>query len=429
MKILIQNAILISMDDSRPNVEYGMDVLIEGEKISRISKKISTKDVDKIIDASGKVLMPGLINTHTHIAMSIFRETIDGLKLQDWLEKKIWPMEDKMTDDDVYYASLLSFVEMIKTGCSTANDMYFGTDSVIRAKDELGIRLQATIPLLSTAGVKDEEIRLKKFREMIFKYQNHDDTLSFNVGIHGLYTSNLAFVRKCILMAKELQLPVHIHFCEDANEVQTIKDAYHKDPVDVLVDEFADVPTILAHGVKLSNDDFIKMKPYDFSISSCPISNLKLGCGIPKVSQMLQNDILVSLGTDGQGSGSNLDMFEVMKFTALLQKGVEEDPMLLPAYDVLKMATINGAKTLKLDHVVGSIEVGKYADLILLNMDDVLLKPTNNILSQIVYNAKGYHVDTTIINGRVLMEKRILNIPYNEQELCEKCEFVIKRIF
>ena len=400
MKTLIKKCNLISMDENREKYEETIDILIEDKKIVKIEKYIKEK-ADKTIDATGKVIMPGLINTHSHISMSIFRETVDGYKTQDWLKEKIWPMEDKLQENDIYWATLLSCIEMIKTGTTTVNDMYFMTDKIIEAALKSGIRLQTTRTLMGYEE-KDEE-RIKELEELIERYKQ--DTISFNVGIHGLYTSNEKYVKKCIQFAREKKLPVHMHFCENEQEKEDIKKAYNvKSPVEVINRNFSETHNILAHSVKLNIEDIKQLKKTNSYISHCPISNLKLGCGVAKIEEMLENDICVSLGTDGQGSGSNLDMFETMKFTALLQKGINENPEVLPAYEVLKMATINGAKALRLDKEIGSIEVGKKADIIMLNLDDILTQPINNIFAEIVYNAKGTNVETAIINGNIVME-------------------------
>ena len=428
MKIIIKNATLISMDENREKVEENVDILINNDKIERIEKNIEFINNAKVIEATGKIVLPGLINTHAHVPMSIFRETIDGYNLQDWLTKKIWPMEDKLTRDDIYYASYLSFIEMIKTGCTTINDMYFLAEDEIKAMEETGIRLQTTRTLMNIAGDEDGNNRLIELKKLLDEYRNKNDKLTFNVAIHGLYTSNEQYVKKCIEFAKENDLPVHIHFCENSKEVQDIKNAYEAEPIQVLKRNFEGVHTILAHSVKLSEDDIKEMKGMDVAISHCPVSNLKLGCGIAKIEKMLQNGINVSIGTDGQGSGSNLDLFEAMKYTALLQKGITENPEVIPSYEVLKMATINGAKALKLEKQIGSIKEGKQADLIILNIDDVLMKPQNDVISEIVYNAKGSNVETTIVNGRVLMENRKLYQNIKENEIYEKCEEIINRI-
>ena len=179
--------------------------------------------------------------------------------------------------------------------------------------------------------------------------------------------------------------------------------------------------------IKVSEEDIDEIKDMDISVAHCPVSNLKLGCGIAKVKYMLDNGINVALGTDGQGSGSNLDLFEAMKFTALLQKGVTENPECMPAYEVLKMATINGAKALGLEEKIGTIEEGKLADIIIIDIDDVKIKPINDLISEIVYNVKGSNVVTTIVNGKILMENRKLLID-KEKQIYEECDKIIKRI-
>lgn len=423
MKTLIKRCNLISINENREKYEENIDILIEDKKIVKIEKDIKEK-ADKTIDTTGKIIMPGLINTHSHISMSIFRETVDGYKTQDWLKEKIWPMEDKLQEEDIYWATLLSCIEMIKTGTTTVNDMYFMTDKIIEAALKSGIRLQTTRTLMGYEE-KDEK-RIKELEELIEKYKQ--DTVSFNVGIHGLYTSNEKYVKKCIGFAKEKNLPIHMHFCENEQEREDIKKDYNvQSPVEVINRDFYETHNILAHSVKLDTEDIKQLKKTNSYISHCPISNLKLGCGVAKIQEMLKSNICVSLGTDGQGSGSNLDMFETMKFTALLQKGINETPEVLPAYEVLKMATINGAKALKLDKEIGSIEVGKKADIIMLNLDDILTQPINNIFAEIVYNAKGTNVEMTMINGNIVMEHEKIG-GIQEKDIIDKCNDIIERI-
>ena len=422
MKILIKNCNLISMSENRKKYEPNMDILIEDNKIKRIEKNIN-EDCEKVINASGKVVMPGLINTHSHISMSIFRETVDGLKTQDWLTQKIWPMEDKLTNEDIYYATMLSCIEMIETGCTCINDMYFMTEDIIKAALESGVRLQTTRTLMGHN--KEDLIRLDELNNLLENYKY--ETITFNAGIHGLYTSNEEYAKKCVDFAEEKNLPIHMHFCENTQEREDIKRDYNvEEPSDVIKRDFKGIHNILAHSVKISDKDIQNLKETNTYIAHCPVSNLKLGCGIAPITKMVEEGLCVSLGTDGQGSGSNLDMFETMKFTALLQKGINENPEDLPAYEVLKMATINGTKALNLNET-GKIEEGKLADLIIINMEETITNPINNIFAEIVYNVKGSNVDTTIINGKVLMENRkISNV--NKKEIIQKCEEIINRI-
>lgn len=427
MKTLIKNATLISMSENREKIEENVDVEIIDSKITKIAKNIEVSGADKVIEAKEKIVMPGLINTHAHVPMSIFRETVDGCNLQDWLTKKIWPMEDKLTNEDIYYASYLSFLEMIKTGTTTINDMYFMTEDIIKAAVECGIRLQTTRTLMDAGSDALGEERLSELKKLIEKYKNYNDCITLNVGIHGLYTSSREYVQKCIKFAKENELLLHMHFCENTKEVQDIEKAYNEKPIDVLEKEFKDEKVILAHAVKLNEEEIEKLaKNKSVSVSHCPVSNLKLGCGIANITKMIKEGINVSIGTDGQGSGTNLDLFESMKFAALLQKGISEEPTQMPAYEVLKLATINGAKALGLEEKIGSIEEGKQADLIILNLDTVVTKPVNDLISDIVYNVKGNNVETTIVNGKILMENKQLKI--KENDIYDKCKQIIERI-
>ena len=424
MKILIKNACLISMSEKREKIEEDIDIKIEDNKIVQIGKELSDTEMDKVIDAKGKIVMPGLINTHSHASMSIYRETADGYILQDWLTKKIWPMEDKMTNEDIYEAALLSFIEMIKTGTTTMNEMYFMTEDIIKAAEELKIRLQTSRVLMNIdgGGLK----RFNELKQLLNKYKDKDELITFNIAIHGLYTCSEEYVQKCIDFAKEKELPIHMHYCENTKEVEDIKNFYKRMPIDVLESNFIGYKILLAHCVKLTNTEIERLKKLDVSVAHCPISNLKLGCGIANINEMVKQGINVSLGTDGQGSSCNLDMFEVMKFTALLQKGINEDASIFPAYEILKMATINGAKALGLEDKIGSIEEGKCADLIILETNSVVMNPINDLISDIVYNAKGSNVITTIVNGNILMEDR--KTKFDEKEIFEKCKKIIDRI-
>ncbi len=392
----------------------------------KIGKNIEQTENVKIIDAKNKICMPGLINTHTHISMSIFRETLDGYTLQDWLNNKIWPMEDKLTKEDIYYASLLSCIEMITTGTTMANDQYWMAEETIKAANELGMRLEVTRTINDVQGLQKQ--RLEELEKLIEEYNHKYDNITLNIGIHGLYTTGEETVKTSIEMAKKYGMNVHIHFCENEQETLDIKKAYNvSSPVEVLKKYFTETNNILAHVVKVNDQEIQELKKLKVSVSHCPISNLRLGCGIAKIQKMLENGINVSLGTDGQGSGSNLDMFETMKFTGLLQKGVNENPKNLDSYEILKMATINGAKALRQEDKIGSIEEGKMADIIILDLNTETCIPNGNIFSSIVYNAKGYNVCHTIINGKLVMENRQIG-GIDKEKIYQKCAEIIERI-
>lgn len=425
MKILIKNCNLISMSEKREKFEENIDIFINNERIEKIDRNITLEDYDKVIDATGKVVMPGLINTHTHIPMSIFRDTLDGYGLQEWLNDRIWPMEDKLNEEDIYYASLLSCIEMIKTGTTCFNDQYFMTNAIISAATKVGIRAHCTRTLMDISGGIEE--RLEELEKLINKYLN-SDMVTINVGIHSLYTCTKECVERAVDLAKKYNLYVHMHFAENSNEIEDIKKLHNtNNPINLLEKYFKDIHLVLAHCVKIKKEEMQSLKTLDINVAHCPISNLKLGCGIAKINDFIKNEINVSLGTDGQGSGNNLDMFEVMSYTALLQKGINEDATLLPAYEVLKMATINGAKALNKESKIGSIKEGKNADLIIVNLKSEKTEPVNDVFSNLVYNARGNNVETSIINGKIVMENRKTNIQ-NEEELYNKCKSIINRI-
>lgn len=299
-------------------------------------------------------------------------------------------------------------------------------DEIIKAALYTGVKLQTTRTLSDLTN--DGEKRLIELEELINKYKDKEENITLNVGIHGFYTSNAPYIEKCANLARKYNLLVHIHFCENAKEREDIKKAYFvESPVELIKKYFKDLHVVLAHSVKLTKEEIEELASNNIHVSHCPVSNLKLGCGIANIAYMLNKGINVSIGTDGQGSGSNLDLFEAMKYTALLQKGIIENPKELPAYEVIKMATINGAKALGLEEKIGSIEEGKSADIIILDLNTVVTIPINNIFSEIVYNVKGTNVETTIINGKIVMENRIVK-GLNEEIIYEKCNQIIQRI-
>ena len=426
MKTLIKNCNLISMDKDRDKIEYGIDILINDNKIERIDKNINTNDDSiKIINAENKYVLPGFINTHAHIGMSIFRESVDGYTTQDWLTQKIWPIEDRLTDEDVYSSTLLSCGELIKTGTTTVNDHYFFENSVMKAILDSGMRAEMTRVVMDNVG--DINQRFDELEKLIKENKDKYDRISLNVGIHGLYTSSSVCVKIGIELAKKYNLNVHMHYLENAQESGDISNNYNgRKPHEIVREYFGETNNIFAHCVKLTNDDFEVLKDYNISVAHCPVSNLKLACGVADLKKMKENNINISLGTDGQGSGCNLDMFETMKFAGLLQKGINEDPTLFPAYEILKMATINGAKALNKQHLIGSVKEDKLADLIILDMSDILVQPINDIFSDIVYNAKGTNVETTIINGNIVMENRKLT-NVDEKDTINKCKNILEK--
>lgn len=293
MKILIKNCNLISMSEKREKYEEGIDILINNDKIEKIKKDISKDNCDKVIDAQAKIVMPGLINTHTHIPMSIFRDTLDGYGLQEWLNDKIWPMEDKLNEEDVYYASILSCIEMIKSGTTCFNDQYFMTDSIIKAVSETGLRAHCTRTLMDISGGMEE--RLDELEKLINKYKDNE-MITINVGVHSLYTCTKECVQKAVELAKKYNLYIHMHFAENSKELKDIKKIHNTNsPIDLLPEYFNDTDLVLAHCVKIKPEEMGRLKELNASVAHCAVSNLKLGCGIAKVSDFVKNGINVAI--------------------------------------------------------------------------------------------------------------------------------------
>ena len=423
MKTKIINAKVITMDSKLKEVEE-LDVVYENDTIIYVGKDYN-EEVDKVIDAKGKILMPGLINCHTHLGMSLFRGTNDNYTLTDWLNDYIFPIEDKMTDEDLYITTLVSCLEMIKTGTTCFNDMYFGWKGCLKAIKESKIRGLFGRCLVGSNG--EGQDRIEEFKEM-YEENKNNPLIGFTIAPHGLYTCDTEYIEKCSRLADEYNLPVHIHLAENQKELEDIKAMHNKEWLDVLKDTgLIDKKLILAHGTFLSHLDELKNK--DISVCTNPISNLNLGCGIAKIKEYMDKGINVCLGTDGQGSGNNMNLFYHMSLVDYLQKGVHEDPTVLGSYDVLKIATINGAKALGLEDKIGSIEVGKKADLILVDLKDIAMQPTVNIIPEITHNGWFDSIDTTIVNGETLYSNKEFKLNINIEDLITNLNSVKERLF
>ena len=411
--MLIKNGNVIIFENDDVKVKK-LDIRINGDTIEEIEEKLDEKLGEKVIDATDRVVMPGLINTHAHIAMSIFRGTFEGCDLYTWLNEKIWPIEAKLTEEQVYDATMLSILEMVSTGTTCVNDHYFFSKQIRKALEESKMRAVITRVLMDNDGKEASENRINEFVDLYESRDRNNDLITYTVSPHGLYTCSGEVLTKSRELALKYNLPIHVHFLESINEIESIKELHGDTGANVLKKYFDGLHIILAHGVKISDEDIKVLKTLDCGIAHCPISNLRLGCKIADTTKYLDEGINVALGTDGQGSGNNLDMFEAMKIAGLIQGGIHENEKRISAKDVIKMATINGAKLLGLEDKIGSIEVGKRADIIIVNisdkLDNVKMLPNIDIVSNLVYNADGKNVDTTIVNGQVLMENRNVKV-------------------
>lgn len=422
MKKLIKNAYILDMVGEQPNIQK-KDILINNNIIEKIEDEIE-EEVEQKINAKNMLIMPGLVNTHTHLAMSIFRGYKDDRKLMDWLENAIFPVEDKLEPDDIYWNSYLSCLEMIKSGTTTCNDMYFGMNKVIEAIEATGLR--AVVAWCMT----DDSIRDKPecTREYAKKYNVPGSRIKIFTSPHAPYTCNPDTIKLCVDLAKELNTGLHIHLSETLDEEKTIYERYDKRGTEYLNDlGVFDVPVVLAHGIYISDSDIEILKNIKGGIAHNPISNCKLSSGICDVVKLRKNGINVGLGTDGIGSTTTLDMFEEMKTAAYLQKINTQNPTSITAYEILKMATIEGAKVLGLEDEIGTIEVGKKADMIFIKTDKIHLCPDNDVCTNIVYSANGADVDSVMIDGNLIMQNRkMLNL--NEKIVMKNVKKIAKRL-
>ena len=423
---VIKNGIVISMDEKRKEKYEKLDIVINDDTITDISDNYSG-NADEIIDAKGKIVLPGLINSHTHLGMSIFRCTNDNLNLSDWLNKKIWPLEDKMSWKDIYYTTLLSCIESIKSGTTTSADHYFGTLESINAIKECKIREVFTNCCMDLDGKGHE--RLEVFEKLYNENIHYSSLITFVVAPHSLYTCSSEYLETLRDVALKYDLPLHLHMAENEEEVKTITEKFGVKPAFVLEKlGLLKCKLVLAHCTFLDDDEITLLKKHDVSIVHNPISNLNLGCGIAPIKKYIDSGINVCLGTDGAGSAINIDMFYHMAFVDLLQKGIYKNPTIMNAYDVLKLATINSAKAFGLENKIGSIEVGKKADIIILDYNDISVYPTADLISQVVHNTRNYHVNTSIINGEIIMKDRKLLLDIDEEKLKKEIDSIVERI-
>ena len=425
--ILIKNAFILNPIDFE---EKKQSLLIKDDIISEISDEIDESNVDKIIDADGKILLPGFINTHTHLSMTLFRGLADDLSLDSWLNDHIWPMEANLNGDYCYIGALLGAVELIKSGTTTFSDMYFYMEDVARAIDEAGIRAVLSYGMIDFGDAEKREAEIK---ENLTLFENcngmADGRIKVFFGPHSPYTASEELLIKVRELADEYNMGIHIHVSETQKEINDILEEKGLRPFEYL-DKigFLGPDVVAAHSVWLSDNEIEIIKKNNVKISHNPCSNMKLASGVAPVSKLIENDICVSIGTDGASSNNNLDLIEELKTASLLQKVSTLDPKVLTADEAIAMGTIKGAEALGIDDEVGSIEVGKKADIILIDTNCANMVPdSTNLSSNIIYSANGSNVDTTICNGKILMENKKL-VVLDEQEIYEKARKAIKEL-
>jgi 5-methylthioadenosine/S-adenosylhomocysteine deaminase len=400
-------------------------IATKNDKIIYMGKKSKAPRLraEKIIDGHGKVAMPGLVNCHTHLAMTLFRGIAEDQPLEKWLKETIWPLEAKLKPRDIYDGALLGCLEMIKSGTTTFADMYFYEDHVAKTVEKAGLRAVLAQGILEAGVPRRGEKMLQDSVNFARRYKGYAyGRVTVQLGPHALYTCSPSLLAKVRQKASDLNVGIHMHLAESEETVNQTKQKHDLAEVELLEKiGFLDSDVLAAHCIHLTEKEMQLLAKHDVKVSYNPVANMKLAQGAAKIKDLLDLGVTVGIGTDGPASNNNLDMFQSMKIATLLQKQYYKDPTVLPAQTVLKMATIDGAKALGLEKTVGSLEVGKKADVILIDFKKPHLTPVHDFYANIVYSASGSDVDTVIVDGKTLMENKNVKT-LDEEEVVLKAQ-------
>ncbi len=416
--IVIRGGTVVTMDPGRRILEGGA-VVVRGATIEAVLEAGEPVPAAReTVDATGHLVIPGLVNTHGHIAMSLLRGIADDLILMEWLEGYIFPAEGQnVSPEFVYWGSLLGCIEMALSGTTTFTDQYYFEEEVARATDEAGLRgvLGQTIIGFPVPDYATPEETLTSTEKFIKEYKDHP-RVTPSVAPHALYTTSLEVVKNAYRLAQRYEVPFQIHAVEPPTENDTVKERLGKETIAVLDDAGILSPgVVLHHSIWLSDEDIQRIARSGAATSHNPESNMKTASGLARVPDLIAAGVTVGLGTDGPASNNNLDMFEEMDTAAKLHKLIREDPTVMPAEKVFELATLGGAKALGLEESIGSIEAGKLADLVLIDARVPGLTPLYDVYSHLVYVIKGGHVGTVLVGGNfVVRDRKVTTVDVDE---------------
>lgn len=384
----------------------------------------------QLVTLNNHVIIPGLINLHTHAAMTLMRGMADDLSLMSWLNDHIWPIENRFADNQfVWDGAQLACAEMIKSGITCFNDMYFFPESSTDAAIAAGLRANIGMVVIDfpTNYASDADDYLSKGLALRDRYQHHP-LLSFCFAPHAPYTVSDKTFRRIITYAEQLGVSIHTHLHETRDEIRISMEQHGMRPIERMHQLGLLGPNLIAvHMVHLTDHEFKLIQRYDCNVAHCPSSNMKLASGFAPVPQLLDHNINVGLGTDGAASNNRLDMLEEMRQAALIAKATSQLADILPAHQVLRMATLNGAQALGLGDKIGSLVTGKMADMTAIDLSDINLTPCYDPTSHLIYCAGREHVSHVWVNGRMLLKDKELTT-LNEQNLRQRAVFWQERI-
>lgn len=415
MKILLKNAKILTLKNK--NIVDG-EILVDGNKIAQIAQKINVR-VDRIIDCEGNLLMPGFKNTHAHSAMVFARGLVEDVQLDAWLNKYIFPLESKFQKNDIYHLSKVAYLEYLENGITANFDMYFNIEEIKKASEDFGMRTSIVlIPMRSSVNY------------ITNRYAKDDGKglVTMQLGFHADYTTSESDLKKISKFAHQFKAPLYMHCSETAKEVKDRQKISHLTPVEYLNKlKIFDYGGGIFHGVHLSKNDIKILKQHNVYVCTCPSSNLKLASGVAPVKELTRNNIMVAIGTDGASSNNGLDMIKEMQLTALLSKYRENDPAALNTFEVLKMATVNGARFMKLNNC-DTLAKGKLADIIMVDLHAPNMKPSHNIINNLVYSASKANIMMTMIDGQILYYKHKFYLKEDIKKIYQNADKVIKRL-
>ena len=409
--LLITNGIVLTFDANNTTINDGA-VAVREDSIMAVGPTVEFSDwgASRVIDAGGGIIMPGLINSHTHASMTCFRGLADDLQLMTWLNDHIFPAEAKLDEHKVFWGALLACAEMIMSGTTCFCDMYLYENEVARAAKQAGVRAVVGEVLydFDSPNYGPIEKGFEYTRALINSWKG-DPLITIAVEPHSAYLCAPELLKRAFSLAQDFKLPLVIHLAESKSEVEQIKERYGRTPVEHLAEIDVLAPNVLAcHCVELTPNDITLLQRFDVKVAHNVESNMKLASGVAPIPSLLKEGICVGLGTDGCASNNDLDLFLEIDTVAKLHKANTLDPTTMDALTVLKMATIQAARALGLDESIGSLEKGKRADLIIIDTHKPHLTPMYNPVSHLVYAVTGSDVKTSIINGAIVMENRQL---------------------
>ncbi len=407
MKLLIRGATLVTVN-ARDDVLERSDLAIDADKIVGVGSAPEGFVPDLVLDGRDRIVLPGLVNTHTHLSMTLMRNYADDLAFWPWLLERVKPLEDHLTPEDVRIGARLGIAELIRGGTTCFHDMYFFMDEVAEEVAAAGSRACLCSALFDNSG-QGEKLLEAGIGLHDRWHGKAAGRVTVRLGPHSPYLCSPSYLREILAEAERLECGLHIHVAETEREVAESRRQHGVSPVQLLADLGCfRVPVVAAHGIYVDAADQRLLLGGEASVAHNPGSNLKLANGIAPIQTLLEQGINVSLGTDGAASNNNLNLFEEMHLAALLQKGLRRDAEALPARQVLRMATIRGAKALGLDSRIGSLEIGKQADLIMVDAAQPHLAPRHDPVALLVYSAQAADVLTVLVDGKILLEDRVL---------------------